>query len=309
MATYLITGGAGFIGSNLVHTLVEQGDDVRVLDNLSSGRMENLEGVLDKIQFVEGDIRNMDQLRSLAEGADYILHQAAVPSVVRSVEDPLTSNDTNINGTLNVFLAARDMGVKRVVAASSSSVYGDTEVLPKVESMVAMPISPYAVTKYVAELYGSVFTETFGTEIVCLRYFNVFGPRQDPDSEYSAVIPKFITLMDGGTTPTIFGDGSQTRDFCFVDNVVQANLLSCTAPGAGGKAFNVGCGARISLLDLIDGINRILGLELTPNFEDWRAGDVRDSLADISAAIDVLGYAPTIRVDEGLEKTVAWYTR
>jgi UDP-glucose 4-epimerase len=309
MKSVLVTGGAGFIGSNLVHALLERGVEVRVLDNLSSGHLANLADVRDRITFVEGDIRDRPMLTTLCEGVDYILHQAAVPSVPRSVKDPWTSNDANVTGTLNVFLAARDAGVRRVVAASSSSVYGESKVLPKHEGMRPAPISPYAITKYVAELYGAVFKETFGMEIVCLRYFNVFGPRQDPQGAYAAVIPRFIESIREGISPTIFGDGTQTRDFCFIENVIQANLLACEAPDAAGRAFNVGCGSRITLLDLVEAINEELGTQIAPEFGPTRAGDVQHSLASIEDAESILGYTPAVQFREGLRKTVAWYGR
>ena len=309
MKSVLVTGGAGFIGSNLVHALLERGVEVRVLDNLSSGHLANLADVRDRITFVEGDIRDRPMLTTLCEGVDYILHQAAVPSVPRSVKDPWTSNDANVTGTLNVFLAARDAGVRRVVAASSSSVSGESKVLPKHEGMRPAPISPYAITKYVAELYGAVFKETFGMEIVCLRYFNVFGPRQDPQGAYAAVIPRFIESIREGISPTIFGDGTQTRDFCFIENVIQANLLACEAPDAAGRAFNVGCGSRITLLDLVEAINEELGTQIAPEFGPTRAGDVQHSLASIEDAESILGYTPAVQFREGLRKTVAWYGR
>jgi UDP-glucose 4-epimerase len=307
MTTYLVTGGAGFIGSNLVRALLDRGHAVRVLDDYSSGRRENLTDLEGKAEIVEGDIRDLATVRRVMAGVDFVLHQAAVPSVVRSVEDPLTSNDANINGTLNVLVAARDAGVKRVVQAASSSAYGETEELPKVESMPPSPISPYAVTKLVAEMYGSVFTRIYGLEVVSLRYFNVFGPRQDPASHYAAVIPKFIEKMMRGERPVIFGDGRQSRDFSYIDNVVMANLLACEAKAAPGNVYNVACGERFDLLDLVERLNAILGTSIEAEHQPERAGDIKHSLADIARARTDLGYEVMVPFDEGLERTVAWY--
>lgn len=310
MATYVVTGGAGFIGSNLVEALLERGDTVRVIDNLSTGRPVNLEPFLGRIEFHELDIfRDADELPRVFEGADFVLHQAALPSVVRSVESPLESNDSNVTGTLRVLLAARDAGVRRLVYASSSSAYGDTEVLPKREDMPTCPMSPYAVAKLAGEHYCRVFTGVYGLETVSLRYFNVFGPRQDPASLYAAVIPIFTRLMLEGRRPTIYGDGEQSRDFTYIGNVVQANLLACTAPGAAGLAFNIGAGGRTSLLQLVGALNELLGTRIVPVHEPPRAGDVRHSEADISLARRVLGYQPAISFKEGLRMTVDWYRR
>ena len=305
MALFLVTGGAGFIGSNITRAIVAQGDRVRVLDTFLTGRPENLADLPD-VEVVRGDVRDLDGLRAVMAGADRVLHQAAVPSVARSLRDPVASNDTNVSGTLNVLLAARELGIRRVVCASSSSVYGDTPTLPKVETMAPSPLSPYAVTKLTGEYYGGVFHRLFGVEAVSLRYFNVFGPRQDPTSEYAAVIPKFIALMSRGERPLIHGDGSQSRDFTYVDHVVRANLLAAEADGAGGEVFNVDFGRRYTLLDLVDRLNRILGTRVEPEFGDPRPGDVKHSLADIAKARDRLGYEPSVSFEEGLERTVAW---
>src|SRR4051812_1964158 len=265
MARFLVTGGGGFIGSSITHALVRRGDEVRVLDTFLTGREENLADLPD-VEVVRGDIRDLDTLHAAMRGVEKVLHQAAVPSVPRSVRDPLLSHESNVTGTLNVLLAARDAGVPRVVFASSSSVYGDSAELPKVETMTPRPLSPYAVTKLTGEHYCNVFHRLFGVETVALRYFNVFGPRQDPTSDYAAVIPKFIALLTRGEPPVIEGDGSHSRDFTFVDNVVQANLKAAEAPGVGGEVFNIACGQRYSILDLANALNRILGTDITPTF-------------------------------------------
>lgn len=305
--TYLVTGGAGFIGSGLVRALLERGARVRVLDNFSTGKEENLEGLTSRIDVIRGDLRDVSDVRAAVQGVDYVLHQAALASVPRSMIDPIASNDVNAGGTLHVFHEAAAAGVKRVVYASSSSVYGETEVLPKVESMPLTPISPYAASKATAELYGAVYTRAFGLGTVGLRYFNVFGPRQDPDSEYAAVIPKFIMRMMAGESPIIFGDGTQSRDFCFLDNVVEANLAACRAPSAPGRVLNVACGERITLLQLVDYLNEALGTDFRAVLADERAGDVKHSLADISVAREVLDYTVRVDVRQGIERTVAWY--
>ena len=307
MTTYLVTGGAGFIGSNIVAALVARGERVRVLDDYSTGRRENLALVLDRIELLKGDLRDLKTCRRAAEGVEYVLHQGAVPSVQRSVDDPLASNEANVNGTLNLLVAARDAHVRRVVYASSSSVYGDSPTLPKCEDMPTAPKSPYATSKLAAEHYCRAFTEVYGLETVSLRYFNVFGPRQDPTSEYSAVIPLFIGAMLAGRRPTVYGDGLQSRDFTYVDNNVQANLLAATAPGVAGQTFNIACGERYSLLDLIAALNRILGTDIEPLYGPPRPGDVKHSLADITLAQERLGYVVRVGFEEGLERTVAWY--
>lgn len=307
MARYLVTGGAGFIGSNIAHTLVERGEDVTVIDNFSSGRRCNLKGIEDKIRLVEGSICDEDAVRSAMEGVNYVIHQAAIPSVVRSMANPYPTNEVNVEGSLRIFHTAHEFGVKRIVMASSSSVYGDTPTLPKHEGMPTMPLSPYAVSKFAMETYGQMFSRTFDMEIVALRYFNVFGPRQDPTSEYSAVIPIFITKMLRGETPTIYGDGLQSRDFTYIANVVDANLRACLAPNVGGGVFNVACGDRISLLDLVNTLNEILGTGITANHEDARPGDVKHSQADSSRAAEAFGFDPKVSFAEGIKHTVAWY--
>lgn len=309
---YLVTGGAGFIGSNLARALLDSGHRVRVLDNFLTGRRENLAGLRERFgaafELVEGDIRDQAAVRAAARGADYILHQGALPSVPRSVADPVLTNDINVGGTLSVLLAARDEKVKRVVFAASSSAYGDTPELPKRETMTPHPKSPYAAQKLMGEHYMRVFFELFGVETVSLRYFNVFGPRQDPKSTYAAVIPRFISAVLSGVPPVIYGDGRQTRDFTYIDNVVRANLLACEAPReACGKVYNIACGERVSLLDILEILYRLAGRRVPPVFEPPRPGDVRDSLADISRAREALGYEPAVPFAEGLEKTVAFF--
>ncbi|HHV77980.1 MAG TPA: SDR family oxidoreductase [Syntrophothermus lipocalidus] len=306
---YLVTGGAGFIGSHLVEELIKRGERVRVIDNLSTGRKENIEPFLSEIEFIEGDIRDLGLVRKVMVGVDYVLHQAAVPSVPRSVRDPLATNSANVDGTLNVLIAARDAGVKRVVYASSSSVYGDTPVLPKHEGMKPEPRSPYAVSKLAGEFYCQVFYHVYGLETVALRYFNVFGPRQDPKSEYAAVVPKFITALLHGEPPVIFGDGEQSRDFTYVSNVVEANLLAAKAEQVAGEVFNIACGERITINELARLLIEIIGVScyLQPKYAPPRPGDVRHSLADVSKARELLGYKVKVDIREGLERTVEWY--
>jgi UDP-glucose 4-epimerase len=307
--TYLITGGAGFIGSNLVSALVHQDQRVRVIDDLSSGKLENLAPIADQIEFVQGDIRDTALIGRLLADCDYVLHLAAVPSVARSVAEPELTHDVNVNGTLNVFREAKKAGVKRVLFAGSSAVYGNSEVLPKVEAMRPLPLTPYAVHKICGEYYARLFSELYGLEVVTLRFFNVFGPRQDPNGDYAAVIPKFITRMLAGLAPVIFGDGNQSRDFCYIENVVTASLLALTAQRAVGGVYNIGCGARISLLDLVATINDILGTQLAPKFEDVRPGDVAHSVAGIELARQDLGFEPKVAFADGLRPTLAWYRR
>lgn len=307
MAHYLVTGGAGFIGSNLVAELVARGERVRVLDNFSTGRRANLEPYQDRIEVMEGDIRSYHLVRQAVAGVDFVLHQAALPSVPRSVRDPLTSNEVNVTGTLNMLQAALEAGVKRLVFASSSSVYGDNPALPKQESMTPQPRSPYAISKLAAEQYCQVFWQLYGLETVALRYFNVFGPRQDPASPYAAVIPKFITALLAEEQPVIYGDGSQSRDFTFVGNVVQANLKACTAAEAAGGVFNIACGERTSLLELVGHLARLTCGRSEVLHAAPRPGDVPHSLADISQARARLGYEPEIAFKAGLERTVACF--
>jgi nucleoside-diphosphate-sugar epimerase len=307
LKTYLVTGGAGFIGSNIVRALLERGDRVRILDNLTTGRRTNVVDLLEHVELLEGDLRDAELVREAVRGVDAVLHQAALPSVARSVGDPLTSHQVNATGTLALLVAARDAGVRRFVYASSSSVYGDTPVLPKSEDLPTNPLSPYAVSKLAGEQYCRVFTRLYGLETVCLRYFNVFGPHQDPASEYAAVVPKFIAAMTRGEPPLVHGDGTQSRDFSYISNVTNANLLAADTPRVGGEVFNVACGRRSSLLDLVEALNRILGTRIEPRFDDPRPGDVMHSLADISRAERLLGYEPVVHFEEGLARTVAWY--
>jgi nucleoside-diphosphate-sugar epimerase len=304
---YLVTGGAGFIGSNLVVELLARGHKVAVLDDFSTGRRRNLEPFQADIELIEGDLRDAAVVHRAMKGRRFVLHQAALPSVYRSVQDPVASNDVNVNGTLNVLLAARDAGVQRVVAASSSSVYGDTPTLPKVETMPVLPMSPYAVSKLAAEKYCAAFHKAYGLETVALRYFNVFGPRQDPTSQYSAVIPRFITALLRKEPPIIYGDGLQSRDFTFVSDVVEANLLACESGGVVGEYFNVACGSRYTLLELLETLYDILGVRVEPKHEAARAGDVRHSRADIRKIQDAMSYQPRWSFRAGLEKTVAHF--
>jgi UDP-glucose 4-epimerase len=307
MASYLVTGGAGFIGSHIVKELARRGERVRVLDNFSTGRRENIAPFLKHIDLIEGDLRDLPSVRQAVGGTDYVLHQAALPSVPRSVADPLASNAANVTGTLNLLVAARDAGVRRVVYASSSSVYGDNPILPKQEDMLPVPKSPYAVSKLAGEHYCRAFTEVYGLETVSLRYFNVFGPRQDPASQYAAVIPLFITAMLQDEPPVIHGDGHQSRDFTYVSNVAHANLLAAAAPDIAGRVFNAACGQRYTLMDLIAILNDFLGVQIVPVHTDPRPGDVRHSLADITAAREALGYRAEVSFREGLQLTADWY--
>ena len=308
MTRYLVTGGAGFIGSHLTRELVRLGHEVVVLDNLSTGRLANLADVRDSLRFVEGSITDLDTVLSCCEGVDCVFHQAALPSVPRSVSDPLTSDEHNVGGTLRVFWAAHSRGVRRVVYASSSSVYGNTAELPKHEGMTARPMSPYAVNKRTGELYAAVFNDLYGLSTIGLRYFNVFGPAQDPNSQYAAVVPKFITSFLAEEAPVIHGDGLQTRDFTYIQNVVEANLAAAAAPGAaGGRSYNVALGGRVSVLELCERIRGLVGARVAPRHDQTRAGDVRDSQASIELAREHLGYTGSVSLDEGLARTVAWY--
>ncbi len=307
MPTYLVTGAAGFIGSNIVEELVRRGETVRTLDNLATGHMENLTPVRQKIQWHEAYIRELESIRPDFEGVDYVIHLAAIPSVPRSVADPLTSNAVNIDGTLNVLLAARDAGVKRLVFAASSAAYGDHPALPRVETQELRPLSPYALTKLAGEYYCRIFTQVYGLETVALRYFNIFGPRQSPDSPYSGVLSLFISAYMQGKTPVIYGDGEQSRDFTYIENTVDATLRACTAPNAPGHVINVGTGERHTLNETIRILNGIFGAQITPRYDAPRAGDVQHSHADISLARRLLGYEPKVRFEEGLRKTVDWF--
>jgi nucleoside-diphosphate-sugar epimerase len=306
MAHYLVTGGAGFIGSHLCEELVRRGERVRVVDSLITGKRQNL-AHLPQVEFMEGDLADIDVARRAAHGIEYVLHQAAIPSVPRSVEDPLTSNRANIDASVNILVAARDAKVKRLVYAGSSSAYGNSEVLPKVETMPTAPLSPYALQKLVAEQYCQMFTTLYGFDTVTIRYFNVFGPRQDPSSPYSGVISLFISALCDGRRPTIYGDGEQTRDFTYVANVVDGVLRACHAPGASGEVINVATAGRISLNQLFAIVKREVGSSLEPDYSDPRAGDVRDSQADIGKAQRLLGYTPIVSFEEGLGRTVKWY--
>jgi nucleoside-diphosphate-sugar epimerase len=304
---YLVTGGAGFIGSNTVDELVQRGHSVVVLDDFSAGKEENLAEIRNKITIIKGSITDIEVVRKAMHEAEFVLHLAARTSVPRSVKDPLETNRINVEGTLNVLVAAKELRVKRVVFAASSSAYGETPALPKVENMPPSPISPYGVTKYVGEIYGQAFLKCYGLETVSLRYFNIFGPRQDPSSPYSGVLAKFCTAFLEDTPPVVFGDGEQTRDFTFVDNAVHANLLACEAPNVAGKVFNVGCGERISLNQVLAALEKVTGKPLQAKYEAPREGDIRDSQADISEARRYLGYEPQVGFQEGLELTFGWY--
>jgi nucleoside-diphosphate-sugar epimerase len=306
MAHYLVTGGAGFIGSHLAEELVRRGERVRVVDSLITGKRQNL-AHLPQVEFIHGDLADLDVARRAVQGADFVLHQAAIPSVPRSVEDPITSNRANIDASLNLLVAARDAGVRRVVYAGSSSAYGNAAALPKSETMPTAPLSPYALQKLVAEQYCQMFTSLYGLETVTIRYFNVFGPRQDPSSPYSGVISLFIRALVEGRSPTIYGDGGQTRDFTYVANVVDGVLRACHAPEASGEVINVATGGRISLNDLFRALRDLVGARIEPVYAESRAGDVRDSQADIQKARRLLGYQPLVSLEEGLGKTVEWF--
>ena len=304
---YLVTGGAGFIGSNTVDELVRRGHSVVVLDDLSGGKEENLAESRNKITLIRASITDIEAVRKAMHEAEYVLHLAARTSVPRSVKDPIDTNRINIEGTLNVLVAAKELKVKRVVIAASSAAYGETPILPKVETMQPQPISPYGVTKYVGELYAQTFGRCYGLENVALRYFNIFGPRQDPGSPYSGVLAKFCTAFLGDTPPIVFGDGEQTRDFTYVDNAVQANLLACEAPNVTGKVFNIGCCTRVSLNEVLRALTKITGKTLEAKYDPPRDGDIRDSQADISRAKEFLGYDPQVGFEEGLARTFEWY--
>lgn len=308
----VVTGGAGFIGSHICRALLRRGRRVRIIDDLSTGNLENIKDIQEQfegsVDFFELDIRDRERLKESVEGAETIYHQAAIPSVQRSIEDPLRSNSVNVDGTVGLMVAARDGGAERFIYASSSSVYGESEKLPKQESMPVNPISPYAVSKYSAELYASVFGKLYGLGSVGLRYFNVFGPHQDPASDYAAVIPRFIMRMLSGKPPVIFGDGEQSRDFTYVENAVQANLKAADSE-VKSRALNVACGERYSLNTLVEILNEILGTGFEPIYESPRPGDIRHSLADISQAEDLIGYHVEVSFREGLRRTVEWFQK
>jgi nucleoside-diphosphate-sugar epimerase len=307
----LVTGGAGFIGSHLTEALLKKSYGVRVLDNFSTGKRENLvfSEKYTSLKIIEGDICDLNICQKAVKGVDFVFHQAALPSVQRSVEDPLISHAVNAGGTLNILVASRDAGVKRVMYAASSSVYGDTPALPKIEEMPPQPLSPYALQKYVGEQYCRLFSQLYGLETVALRYFNIFGPKQDPDSVYSAVIPKFITAFLQGNPPQVFGDGEQSRDFTYIDNVVQANLLAMSADHLHGEVFNVACGEKTSLNQLIDIIKGILGSKVSAVYHEPRQGDVKHSLADITKGKNLVNYFPQVDIKKGLEKTVEYFKK
>lgn len=309
MAKYLVTGIAGFIGSTIARRILAQGDEVRGVDNLATGNKKNLVEIMDRIDFRQADILDLDAMHSACEGVDYVFHEAAIPSVPKSVVDPLGSNRANIDGTVNVLVAARDAKVKRVVYAASSSAYGDTPTLPKREEMPPNPISPYAVAKLASEYYMISFYRCYGLETVCLRYFNIFGPRQDPTSPYSGVLAKFITTMLKGDQPTIFGDGEQSRDFTYVDNAVDANLMACKAPApnVAGRVFNIATGSRVTLTETFHALKKIMAFPGDVNYAPERTGDIKHSLADISPAEKAFGYVPKVDFEEGLRRTIAWY--
>jgi UDP-glucose 4-epimerase len=308
MATYLITGVAGFIGSSIARAVLAQGDKVRGIDNLSTGKRENLDEIADRVDFREADILDLEAVQRASEGVDYVFHEAAIPSVPKSVLDPLGSNRANVDATVNVLVAARDAKVKRVVYAASSSAYGDTPTLPKREDMAPNPISPYAVAKLASEYYMTSFYRCYGLETVCLRYFNIFGPRQDPSSQYSGVLAKFISQMLEGETPTILGDGQQSRDFTYIDNAVDANLLACKAPAheVAGRVFNVATGRRVDLNETFKILKQLTGFSGDVKYGPERAGDVKHSLADMTRAEKHLGYKPSVSFEEGLRRTIEW---
>jgi len=307
MSVMLVTGGAGFIGSHIVERLIELGHAVRVLDNFSTGRRENLETLEGRYELLEDDLRDIGAVRKAVRDATVVFHQAALASVPRSVDDPVTSNDVNAGGTLNVLVASRDAGVRRVVYASSSSVYGDTPELPKREDMCPRPESPYAVSKLTAEHYCRVFSSLYGLECVPLRYFNVFGPRQDPNSQYAAVVPLFVTCLLGGSPPVIYGDGEQSRDFTYVANVVDANIAAATSSAGTGEVINIACGSTFTVNELFRKLQDLIGASIEPRHVEPRPGDIRHSYADVGKAERVLGFAPKVSFEEGLERTVAWF--
>ncbi|MEN6626793.1 MAG: SDR family oxidoreductase [Candidatus Sumerlaeia bacterium] len=308
MSNFLVTGGGGFIGSNIVDALLEQGHSVRVLDNFETGKRENLDPYKGRIDLIEGDLRNADDCRRACADMDYVLHQGAYPSVQRSVEEPVMTSDTNVMGTINILKAAVDAKIKRVVYAASSSAYGDQPKPVKDEGLLPAPLSPYAAAKLASEYFCQCFWHSMKLETVCLRYFNVFGPRQDPMSQYSAVIPLFVTAVIAGKRPTVYGDGEQTRDFTYVANNVQANILAATTTKpVAGQVINIACGTSYSLLDLLKAINETLGTDIKPIFEPARIGDVKHSLADIAKARELLGYDVSVDFNEGIRRTIAWY--
>jgi nucleoside-diphosphate-sugar epimerase len=309
MGRYVVTGGGGFIGSHIVEELVRRNETVTVIDNFSTGKHENVEPFEDEVDVIEADIAEAKNLTQFLKGADYVIHQAAIPSVPKSIIDPVKSHNANVNGTLRLLVACREAGVKRVVYASSSSLYGDSPTLPKHEGMIPNPLSPYGAQKLFAEMYCQVFTRAYGLETVSLRYFNVFGPRQDATSQYSGVLALFIPAVLQDRRPTIYGDGLQSRDFTFVKNVVEANLLACKAPGVAGEVFNVACGDRITVNSMLQQINKITGKDIAPIHSDPRKGDIKHSQADITRAKERLGYQPKVSFEDGLRSTIEWYRK
>ncbi len=307
MAKYLVTGGAGFIGSNIAEGLVRRGDEVVILDNLSTGYERNLAHIRNDLEFIKGDVRDAETARRALAGVEFVFHEAALASVPRSIDDPVLATDVNVRGTLTMLEESRRAGVRRFVYAASSSAYGDTEVLPKVETMQPRPLSPYAASKLAGEYYCSVYATVYGLPTIALRYFNIFGPRQDPKSQYAAVIPIFVSHLLAGTAPTIYGDGEQSRDFTFIENVVEANLLAAACEEARGQVVNVACGERYTLNDLFERLRAIVGSGAAPAYAKPRPGDVKDSQADISAAGRLIGYTVKVPFEEGLRRTVAWY--
>jgi len=311
MKKYLVTGGAGFIGSNITEKLLQKGESVRVVDNLSTGKKENMKDFFDNpnFEFIEGDLTDLEVAKRAVSGVNFVLHQAAIPSVQRSVDDPLKSNSANVTGTLNLLIAARDEKVEKFVYAASSSAYGDNPELPKREDLPVMPISPYALTKYVGEKYCQIFWRIYGLPTISLRYFNVFGPKQDPESQYAAVIPRFIKSLLNGSRPVVYGTGEQSRDFTFVENVVDANLAGAESKNGFGEVFNVGCGTQISLNDLLASLKNLIGSKVEPDYQEARQGDVLHTRADISKIKKVLGYEPMTSFEQGLVKTIEWYKK
>src|SRR3989440_4665040 len=309
MAVYVVTGGGGFIGSHIVEELLRRKETVKIIDNFSTGKRANVEPFEDDAEVIEADLAEAKNLAQFLKGADYVIHQAAIPSVPKSIIDPIKSHHANVDGTLKLLVACREAGVKRVVYASSSSLYGDSPTLPKHEEMMPNPLSPYGAQKLFAEMYCQVFTRAYGLETVALRYFNVFGPRQDATSQYSGVLALFIPAVLEGRRPTVYGDGLQSRDFTYVKNVVNANLLACTAPGVAGQVFNVACGDRITLNSMLQQINKITGKDIAPIYADNRAGDIKHSQSDITRAKEHLGYEPQVSFEEGLRHTIEWYRK
>jgi UDP-glucose 4-epimerase len=307
MERFLVSGGAGFIGSNICRKLVSQGCFVRVLDNLLTGKKSNLAGIIDKVEFIEADMGDAAVARDAMKGIDFVLHEGALPSVPKSVDDPAATHRHCVDATFTMLMAARDAGIKRFVYAASSSAYGDTPTLPKVETMLTNPLSPYAVAKLVGEYYCSVFYKVFGIETISLRYFNVFGPYQDPTSQYAAAIPAFVTSILKDKSPTVYGDGEQNRDFTYVDNVVEANLLAARAKHTSGEVVNIACGEAVTVNEIIGMINKIVGKNVKPLYEPSRRGDVKHSLADITQAKKIIGFKPVVSFKDGLAKAITWY--